>query len=174
MNISRTDAGFEVVLRSTGFARFLGAGFLGVWLTGWLAGETFALWMLAAGAWSFFTGQPPAAGREPVNIGVAAAGGLFLIFWLSLWTLGGVAAIWEFLRLLCGKDRIEVTADSVKIDNGYGLFHSKKNLRREELRRFYNRPHLTALCADTARGCIEVTRVGTWKDRVVLAKELNA
>src|SRR5215469_780872 len=110
MDVSRTNAGLEVVLRSTGFPRFFGAGFLGVWLTGWFVGETFALWMLTAGAWSFLTGHPPGAKHEPVSLGVAVAGGLFLIFWLGLWTVGGVAAIWEFLRLICSKDRIEVTA----------------------------------------------------------------
>jgi hypothetical protein len=174
MNVTQTDAGFEVVLRSTGVGRFFGAGFLGLWLLGWLAGEAFAIWMLGAGGWSFLTGQPPAAGREPVTLGVAVAAGLFLIFWLSLWTLGGVAAIWEFLRLLCGKDRIEVAADGVKIDNGYGLFHSEKNLRRAEVRRFYCRPSHPPLCADTTRGSIELTRVGSWKDRVALAEQLNA
>jgi hypothetical protein len=174
MDVSRSDAGLEFVLRSMGFARFLGASFLGVWLTGWFAAETFALWMLAAGAWSFVTGHPLSAKHEPVNLGVAIAGGLFLIFWLGLWTVGGVAAIWEFLRLLCGKDRITVTADSVNIDNGYGLFHSRKNLRRDEIRGFYNRSGLGALCADTAHGSIELTRVGVWKDRVALANELNA
>lgn len=136
METQRTDSGFVTTLRSTGVGRFLGAGFLGLWLIGWFAGEAFAIWMLGAGAWSFFTGQPPATGREPVTLGVAVAAGLFLIFWLAFWTLGGVAAIWEFLRLLCGKDRIEVTTNSLNIDNGYGLFHSKKNLRRDEVRRF--------------------------------------
>ena len=174
MDISRTERGFEVVLRSAGIARFFGAGFLGVWLTGWLAGEAFALWVLGAGAWSFFTGSSPGAGREPINLGVAIAGGVFLIFWLSIWTLGGVAAIWEFLRLLCGKDRLEVTSDTVKIDNGYGVFHRRKNLRRDELRHFYNRPNRAALCADTTRGTIEITRIGTWKDRVALTQELNS
>ncbi|HEX4639008.1 MAG TPA: hypothetical protein VH170_05935 [Chthoniobacterales bacterium] len=173
MEIQRTDNGFVTTLRSTGLGRFFGAAFLGVWLVGWLAGETFALWMLGAGGWSFFTGQPPSAGRNPVNLGVAIAGGLFLLFWLSFWTLGGVAAIWEFLRLLFGKDRFEVTSDAVKIDNGYGLFHSTKDLRRDEVVRFYNRPNRAALCADTFRGSIELSRVGTWKDRVALAQELN-
>ena len=122
MHISRSDAGFQVVLRSSGLGRFLGAGFLGVWLTGWAAGEAFALWILVVGGWSFVTNQPPSAGHDPISLGVAVLGGLFLTFWLSLWTLGGIAALWEFLRLLCGKDRIEVTVDEVKIDNGYGLF----------------------------------------------------
>jgi len=174
MNISRTSAGFEAVLRSTGIGRFFGVAFLGLWLIGWFAAEAFAIWMLAVGGWSFFSGQPPANGREPVTLGVAVAAGLFLLFWLSLWTFGGVAALWEFLRLLCGKDRIEARPDGVKIENGYGLFRLKKNLRRDEVRQFYCRPSLPALCADTTRGSIELTRVGSWKDRVALAQELNA
>ncbi len=171
---SQTDVGFEVVLKSTGIARFFGAGFLGIWLIGWIVGETFALWLAGAGAWSFLTGQPPGAGHEPVSLGIAIVGGLFLFFWLSLWTVGGIAAIWEFLRLLCGKDRIEVTADGVRIENGYGLFRSTKNLRRDELRCFYNRPNRAALCVDTVRSTIELTRVGTWQERVALAQKLNA
>ena len=34
---------------------------------------------------------------------------LFLMLWLSFWTFGGVAAIFSFLRLVAGSDRLTVT-----------------------------------------------------------------
>src|SRR5213075_958612 len=95
VTIERTGAGFEARLRITGFSRFFGVPFLTVWLLGWAAGEVFALCMLAVGAWSLLTGQPPGAGRAPLRPEVALPIGLFLLFWLALWTLGGVMAARE-------------------------------------------------------------------------------
>src|SRR5512146_450229 len=104
METNRTPEGLEVRLSSAGFGRFIGAAFLGFWLLFWVAGEGIALWMLAKGAWALITGEPPEPGRDPLDAQGALPIGLFLLIWLSFWTLGGVFAGREFLRLLFGRD----------------------------------------------------------------------
>src|SRR5688572_22590369 len=153
-----TSGGLEVELRIAGIGRFFGAAFLAVWLAGWAVGEAFALWILGVGAWSLLTGQPPEAGREPFRPELALPVGLFLLFWLALWTLGGVMAGRELLRLLFGGDRIRLGHDRLEIERSYGLFRSRETLRRDDLRRFYCRPANAALCVETARGTTELTR----------------
>jgi hypothetical protein len=168
------SAGLEAELRITGIGRFFGVAFLGFWLVGWAVGEAFALWILGVGAWSLLTGQPPEAGREPFRPEFALPVGLFLLFWLSLWTLGGVMAGRELLRLLFGRDRIRVGHDTLEIEHSYGLFRSREKLQRNELRRFYRRPGSAALCVETARGTTELTRLGTTVERADLEQALNA
>ena|SRR5437879_893267 len=95
MKLERTAAGLEAQLRSAGIGRFFGATFLAVWLVGWAVGEAFALWMLVVGGCSLLTGQPPEVGREPIRPELALPVGSFLLFWLTLWTFGGVMAVRE-------------------------------------------------------------------------------
>ena len=174
IKLESTSAGFEAELRIAGIGRFFGAAFLAVWLTGWVVGEAFALGILGLGAWSLLTGQPPGIGRESLRPELALPTGLFLLFWLALWTLGGVMAGHELLRLLFGRDRILVGPDTLEIERSYGLFRSREKLKRDELRRFYCRPASAALCVETARGTTELTKLGTASERTELAQALNA
>ena len=48
----RTERGFEARLQPRGAGRLFGAAFLLVWLCGWLAGESVALWFLVRGAFA--------------------------------------------------------------------------------------------------------------------------
>src|SRR5690349_10476274 len=98
----RTNEGWQLELRTMGPPRYDGAACLAVWLCGWAAGEAFALGMLGRGAIAVRTATPPDPGRQPLEIGAALAMGAFLLVWLSLWTLGGIAAGSELLRLLWG------------------------------------------------------------------------
>src|SRR3954466_11119968 len=111
MTVERTPDGLAMRLGVAGIGRFIGAAFLGVWLTGWAAGEGFALWILGRGACSFITGRPPGVGHEPVGAIAALGAGLFLLAWLTLWTFGGIAAGREFLRMLFGRDVLLVRPD---------------------------------------------------------------
>lgn len=70
--------------------------FLGFWLCGWLMGETFALKMLVSGR-------------------AGLVGSLFLLVWLAMWTLGGVAAWVAFLGALTGEETIVLGPDAVSI-----------------------------------------------------------
>src|SRR5262249_37022271 len=123
MMLERTASGLEMELRATGIGRFLLAGFLSFWLTGWAAGEAFALWMLVGGARSLLPPGPPSGGHpQPLSVGRAVAAGVFLLFWLTLWTFGGIAAGRELLRLLFGRDRFRVNYDRLEVEQSFGLF----------------------------------------------------
>ena len=124
MTTDRTPEGIETTLSVTGFGRFLGAAFIGVWLTFWAVGEAFALWLLAKGAWALLTGEPPEPGRSPLSAEEALPIGLFLLIWGSFWTLGGIFAGREFLRLLFGRDtsapgRPLLTSNTAMVSSGH-------------------------------------------------------
>ncbi len=174
MRSQRTAAELEAQLDVTGIGRFFSAGFLAFWLAGWAVGEAFALWFLGVGARSLLTGQPPEPGREPLRPELALPVGLFLLLWLLLWTLGGVMAGRELLRILFGRDRIRLGYEALEIEHSYGLFRSREELPRVELRRFYRKPRGSALCVETTRGMTELTRLGTSAERAELEQTLNA
>lgn len=105
---------WEVRLRPHGPGRFLFAGFLAVWLCGWAAGETFAIWMLVRGI------RGLTATGAATDWGPPVATGAFLLFWLTLWTLGGVFAIRELVRRLWSEDHLTVDGDQVTAVRVYG------------------------------------------------------
>lgn len=174
MKLERTSEGLNAELRVTGISRYFGAAFLAFWLVGWAVGEAIVLWILAVGAWSLFTGRPPEPGRQPFAPAAALPTGLFLLFWVTLWTFGGLMAVRELLRLLFGRDRMLATEGGLEIEHKCGPLRSRKKLLREEIRRFYRRPHSAALCVETSRGTTELTRLGSAAERAELEHALNA
>jgi hypothetical protein len=100
-------------LRASGCARYAIAAFLGIWLCGWAAGEYFA-----ARAALMVVRQ---AFEEP-NVLVTGAFA-FLAIWLTLWTLGGLAALFTLVRMLAGRDEIRVSSDAWVISKAVGPFH---------------------------------------------------
>ena len=73
--------------------------FLLLWLGGWAFGEYFALTQI------FRSGAPPSAD-------------LFLIVWVSFWTLGGAAAWYVVLRELFGVERLFITSGALVREAG--------------------------------------------------------
>ncbi|HUR47329.1 MAG TPA: hypothetical protein VMZ27_15715 [Candidatus Saccharimonadales bacterium] len=173
MNLERSPEGLRATLRISGVSRFLGAGFLSFWLVGWAAGEVFALWILTAGVWSLVTGHPQSGSRQPIAVGMALPMGLFLLFWLTLWSFGGIMAIRELLRLLFGRDSILATPERLELHNSYGLFRTRKTIPRAELRYFYLKPCGKGLCVETINGSVELTRLGNPKELQGLEQTLN-
>jgi hypothetical protein len=102
---------------SAGVGRWVAAAFLGFWLCGWAGGEVFAVSVLLG-----MVGFPvPAPGK-------AVGGGngdlaLFLIGWLSVWTLGGAAALWTFYCLVRGPlpESVILGRDVLRYDPGTPL-----------------------------------------------------
>jgi len=104
--------------------------FMGVWLTGWLFGELFALGVLFSsvggllarifgiGAFDFFEFDD--------GMGPAFAGG-FILVWLAFWTVGGYAAARTFLWQLAGKEVIEVGPTGIRLSRPiFGLGRVKE------------------------------------------------
>ena len=173
VSIERTAEGLEARLRPQGLGRFFGAAFLGVWLCGWAFGEVFALWLLYHGVRSLITGEPPSAGGAPLRGAPALGMGLFLLFWLSIWTLGGVMAMLEVLRLLWSEDRLVAAAD-LKIHRRLGPFVSTRTIPRSDLRRIYDLPHKSRLLAQTTGGVVELTALARSPERESLMAALRA
>src|SRR5262249_21562250 len=173
--LERTASGLEMQLRATGIVRFLLAGFLSFWLTGWAGGEAFALWMLGGGAGSLPTTGPSSGGHhQPLSVGLAVAVGVFLLFWLTLWTFGGIAAGRELLRLLFGRDRFLVNYDGLDVEQSFGLFRLVKRFPREQIRRFFRTTPFAPLSVETTAGTTVLTRLGTAVERSELEEALNA
>lgn len=174
MNPTRTFRGLEVELKVSGFGRFGGAAFLSLWMVFWVVGETVVGWILLRGAWALVTGEPPGAGRAPLDTGPALGVGIFLLAWLAFWTLGGVLTGRELLRRLFGRDRIIAGPEGVTVERSFGLFRSRETISRDRLRWFRRRPPGDILVADTVSGTVELTRLGPSDAMEQLAGVLNA
>jgi len=173
MKVERTGAGLEARLEIRGIGRFFAVAFLSFWLAGWAVGEGAVLWILGKGAWSLLTGAPFGSGDKPVAFAVAMGIGLFLVVWLTFWTIGGVAAGRELLRLLFGRDIVVAGDDGLQIKQSYGLFRSVKRWPRDEIRRFSRTSAGAPLCVETKRGTAVITRLGTADERAQLERALN-
>lgn len=169
-----TAEGWEARLVPRGAGRYFSAAFLGVWLCGWAAGEAFALAMLAMGARSLVTGEPLKSGGEPLALGAALVVGAFLLVWLTLWTIGGIAAFTELLRLVASEDRVVAGQGRLRVTHRYGPFRSRREIRREELRWIDAAPRTGTLVAETTRATIEISKLGTRQERAELAMALRA
>lgn len=71
-------------------------GFLSLWLCGWFAGESAAVYQL-------LSGKMPVAGQS------------FLMVWLAMWTFGGGFAIYAWLNIATGREVIHVTKSELVI-----------------------------------------------------------
>lgn len=171
---ARTEEGLELVLRPRGIGRFLSAGFLTFWLCGWVAGEAFALGILVLGAAALLTGTPPARGGELLALGPALAMGAFLLFWLSIWTIGGYAAMRELLRLVWSQDRIVAGTAVLRVIHRLGPFRSSAEIPKDTLRRIYLAPRRKTLSADTDAGPIALSTLGSPMERAEAAAALRA
>jgi hypothetical protein len=105
--------------------------------------------------------------------GSALAMGGFVLLWLTVWTVAGLAAMTEFFRLICGEDRVNAENGSITIEGSRGPFHSRREIPRETLRRLL----LTgrgALAVETATGQVELSHLGTLEERQAALQSLTA
>jgi hypothetical protein len=162
-----------VTLRPRGGGRFFAATFLGVWLCGWAFGEGYVLWLLANGACALLSGT--ALGSGPIRIGTGPflGVGAFLVAWLVVWTIGGMAAMQEFFRLLCGEDRLLAEGGGLSIQNLRGPFRKRREFPRDSLRRLVLTGPRGALAAETSRGTVPLSLLGTREERETAAATLR-
>jgi hypothetical protein len=85
--------------------------FLGVWLTGWLCGELFALGVLLSSVGGLlaqlFGFSVDFIDFDSDGTGVFVM--VFMLVWLAIWTYGGYSAVRTFLWQVAGKEIIEVS-----------------------------------------------------------------
>jgi hypothetical protein len=152
--------------RPQGPGRFFVAGFLSFWLCGWLAGEIFALWVL----WRLLAG-----GLATGQWALPAL--LFLLVWLSLWSLGGAAALRQVMGALWSEDRLVLGPDGSLVRQAQrGPFRRRQVLPRQEIRRFHGGQAGTwggPLMAELAGRSLEITRLGSPRQRQEAADQLN-
>ena len=97
----------------------------------------------------------------------------FLVVWLSLWTLGGVMAIREWLRLMWSEDRILVTSEALCIRRRLGPFHSTTRIARPDLKGIHTKPRRSRLLAETSEGIVEITALADRSECEALERELR-
>ena len=159
MPLERTAAGLEATLRPKGVARLAAAGFLSVWLCGWAAGETFAVYMLR---------NAP----RTLNEGRLVVTAFFLV-WVSFWTLGGLFALREWLRLLWSEDRVVVDPEALRIHRRLGPFRWTTTLTRSDVQRIYTLPRRSRLLAQTSDKTVEITALAGRVECEALARDLR-
>ncbi|WP_216913194.1 MULTISPECIES: hypothetical protein [unclassified Synechococcus] len=152
--------------RPQGPGRFFVAAFLSFWLCGWLAGEIFALWVL----WRMLGG-----GLATGQWALPAV--LFLLVWLSLWSVGGAVALRQVLGALWSEDRLVLGADGSLVREAHrGPFRRRRALPRQEIRRFHV-GQIGAwggpLMAELGGRPLEITRLGSLRERQEAADQLN-
>jgi hypothetical protein len=174
MTLERTLPGWRLKLKPHGCSRYVSGVFLAFWLCGWAAGEAFAVWLLVRGGISLLTGNPPGTGHKPLPLGLALAAGLFILVWLTLWTIGGIAAFAELFRMLWGEDRLEVLGGRLIVTHIRGPFRNRRAYDRTSIRRIGLLGRDNRLVMEYARDHIELSRLGTQEERVRGAAALRA
>lgn len=112
--------------RPQGPGHFFVAAFLAFWLCGWLAGEVVAFSLL----WTFLS-TFPATGQGALPVA------LFLLVWVSFWSVGGAAALHQLLRAIWSEDRLSVAVDgTLERQVQLGPFRHRRALPRGAMLRF--------------------------------------
>jgi hypothetical protein len=91
--------------------------FLLLWLGGWSFGEYFAL-------------------SEIFSSGTPLAADLFLIFWVTFWTLGGLAAWWFVLWQMFGVEQLFITGGAVVHEIGLWKLRRRRVFALDEVSGF--------------------------------------
>ena len=148
-----------------------------VWLGGWALGEAFALGFLILLIRSAVGGAVgiswPIPGGDWIVGGAAGFFLLFLIVWLTLWTVGGVLAIKELVRSLAGEDRVSVLPARVEVMHRAGPFRRVREFDRSLIRRVRLRHHDKAVVLDTVSGSELITSYGTSDERQAMTEWLR-
>lgn len=143
----------------------------GMLLVGWAAAEYFTAKELRPGLQQMFA-TPPEEGLDVLATPDPFAT-CFLLFWLTVWTLGGLMLGIGLLRMLFGCDRICLTSDGLEIVHHLGLCWTRQMIPRAGLCFFHLSAAKDVLRAATNRGTYEVTRMGSIGERTELECTLN-
>jgi hypothetical protein len=152
------------------------AAFLSAWLIGWVVGEVFAIGISATIGGSMtgvLSKELFAWSADLAKSGGAAFLILFLLLWLTFWTIGGVVALTQAVRSLAGEDVIGLRESGFDVVRRAGPFQRRYRFDRSAIRRLRVRPHDRAVVADTVNGISVVTSFGAPADREAVADWLS-
>src|SRR5207249_1207916 len=120
------------------------------------------------------TGVAPGPGGVALDLGPSVPVGAFLVLWLTLWTVGGVAAIANLLKLLWGEDRIEVASGRLTVTWARGPFRSGRAFERDAIRRIELAGRDDHLSLAMARERVVLSGLGSRSERIAGAGVLRA
>jgi hypothetical protein len=177
MTTDRGPHGNEIfTFRPTGWGRYIDVAFLAVWLTGWLVGEVVVSVILGGmlagmiasvfGITLSFASRMTPDGSTPFFV-------LFMLFWLTMWTIGGLAAGMHFLRTLAGRDIVSVSPNGLEIEWRAGPFRRRRTIARGDIHRVRLGVNRIYVIADTARGSVNLATFGTPDECEALVHWLN-
>lgn len=177
MTTDRGPNGDAFSLKPSGWGRYIfDIPFLAVWLTFWLVFEAAVLALLggivagvlgrALGFTVSFASRLSPDGSAPFFL-------LFLLVWLAMWTLGGIAAGTHFLRTLAGRDVISLSPAGLELDWHAGPFRRRRTIAHRDIRRVRMNLQGDALVVDTATGTVDITKFGTREERAAILDSLQ-
>jgi hypothetical protein len=165
-------SGTTASLRPTGIARYFSAVFLAVWLAGWAVGEIVASGVLIGIFSSILGARPfwfPPRDADFLKSGGVAFVVLFLLVWLTFWTVGGLTAATQLLRSLAGEDTIALDVDGFELTRRAGPLRRRYRFARTAVRRIRLRSRDRAVVADTEKGTRVLTQFGEAPEREAIA-----
>jgi hypothetical protein len=164
----------ELRFRPAGAARWLEAGFLSVWLTGWAVGELIVLALLGRGILDLLRGRPLPG--QPGSLLMLLPVGIFLLIWLSLWTAAGLVALRQWLSCFWAQDRLTLTSTDLEIHRWLGPCRRRRKLPRQAIQAVRllqsGQGQAGALIARLGKRQVVLTRLGTPEDRERAAEQL--
>ncbi len=161
-----------LVFVSRGIGRWFDTLFMGVWLVFWVVFEFGALAILVAGALSYLgileAGRP--GGENGVTPWVVVP---FLLFWLTFWTLAGLAAGHHFMRRLVGKDVLILQPSRIVVQSQGGFKSKRLTIPAADLLAVTCEPRGDVLVVKTISARHEITTLGTAEERRAAAEALR-
>jgi hypothetical protein len=172
MTTGRGPSGGETFsLHPTGWGRYIEVVFLAVWLAGWLVGECVMVIVfggMLAGMFAAAFGITLSFASRMTPDGSAPFFVLFMLVFLTLWTIGGIAAGTAFLRTLAGRDSVSVSPAGLELEWRAGPFRRRRTLAHGTIHRVRIGLKNEPVIADTASGSVDITDLGTPDERRAL------
>jgi len=102
--------------------------------------------------------------------------GVFLLFWLTFWTIGGLSALRELLRCFAAEDRLELASGELLWQRRMGPFRRQRRLPHSAIRSLRIAEHSGrggALVADLDDRTLSLSDLGTVEERREAARQLQ-
>jgi hypothetical protein len=103
--------------------------FLGFWLFGWAIGEFAVLGFLAFFAFALVFGK-----STETSLSFAGFGGLYMLVWLGVLTVGGGFVLYNWLWQIAGKEVIDISSTGITIANKIFSFSRPKEYNAQYIK----------------------------------------